>query len=129
MFTPEQKIKLTILHGIKGEINADVSFDEITSDNIEEVWEDNDGFFQDELYEFREGEVETGLPSKDYSRHYENHEVAAQMVDGSWVGWTYWFGGGKHATPEAMDWMEDAYNLDCVEEEKVMVVRTFSKVK
>lgn len=127
MFTPEQKIMLKVLHNVAGDIQGDTSFDEITSDNIVEVWEENDDLVQDELYEFREGEVETGIPSKNYSRHYECHEVASQMVDGSWVGWTYWYGGGKHGEPEAMDWMNSAYNLDCVEEEKVMVVRTFSK--
>lgn len=127
MFTPEQKIMLTVLHNVACDIQGDTSFDEITSDNIVEVWEDNDDLVQDELYEFREGEVETGIPSKNYSRHYECHDVASQMVDGSWVGWTYWYGGGKHGEPEAVDWMDSAYNLDCVEEEKVMVVRTFSK--
>jgi len=127
MFTPEQKIMLKVLHNVAGYIQGDTSFGEITSDNIDEVWDDNDDLVQDELYEFREGEVETGIPSKNYSRHYECHEVASQMVDGSWVGWTYWYGGGKHGEPEAVDWMDSAYNLDCVEEEKVMVVRTFSK--
>ena len=127
MFTPEQKIMLKVLHNVAGDIQGDTSFDEITSDNIDEVWDDNDDLVQDELYEFREGEVETGIPSKNYSRHYECHEVASQMVDGSWVGWTYWYGGGKYGEPEAVDWMDSAYNLDCVEEEKVMVVRTFSK--
>ena len=127
MFTPEQKIMLKVLHNVAGDIQGDTSFDEITSDNIVEVWEENDALVQDELYEFREGEVETGIPSKNYSRHYECHEVASQMVDGSWVGWTYWYGGGKHGEPEAVDWIDSAYNLDCVEEEKVMVVRTFSK--
>ena len=126
MFTPEQKIMLKVLHNVAGDIEGDTSFDEITSDNIDEVWEDNYDLVRDELYEFREGEVETDLPTKS-SRHYECHEVASQMVDGSWVGWTYWYGGGKHGCPEDMDWMTGAYNLDCVEEEKVMIVRTFNK--
>ena len=51
------------------------------------------------------------------------------MPDGSWVGWTYWYGGGKHAEPEVMDWMGEAYPLDCVEEEKMVTVRTFTKRK
>ena len=49
------------------------------------------------------------------------------MPDGSWVGWTYWYGGGKYGEPEAIDWMDDAYDLACTEEEKVVTVRTFTK--
>lgn len=69
--------------------------------------------------------METGLPAPS-SRHYESEAVAYQYVDGSWVGWSYWYGGGKHGEPEAIDWMEDAYDVNCTEEEKVVVVRTFT---
>ena len=37
-------------------------------------------------------------------------------------------GGGKHGEPEAIDWMDEAYDLDVTEEEKLVVVKTF-KVK
>lgn len=53
--------------------------------------------------------------------------TAAKMPDGSWVGWTYWYGGGKHGEPEAIDWMEDAYNVEVVEEIKMVTVQTFSR--
>jgi hypothetical protein len=39
-----------------------------------------------------------------------------------------WFGGGKHGEPGAVEWMEDAYHLTCHEEEKLVVVRTFTVV-
>jgi len=58
-------------------------------------------------------------------RHYESKAVAMKMPDGSWIGWTYWYGGGKHGEPEAIDWMNEAYDVDCHEEEKVVVVQTF----
>lgn len=80
----------------------------------------------DYKYEMREGAIETGLPCE-HSRHYESKSVAAQASDGSWGGWTYWYGGGKHGEPESIDWMNEAYDLDCKEEEKLVVVRTFSK--
>jgi hypothetical protein len=80
---------------------------------------------QDITYEFREGDVETNI-APEYSRHYESKSVAAK-IDGKWIGWTYWYGGGKHGEPDAIDWMEDAYFLDCKEEEKVVTVRTFTK--
>lgn len=81
---------------------------------------------QVDVDEFREGEVETNIEAP-WSRNYESKSVAAQMSDGSWVGWTYWYGGGKHANPEEIEWMGDAYDLECVEEEKLVVVRTFTK--
>lgn len=27
-----------------------------------------------------------------------------QAPDGTWVGWTYWYGGGKYAEPSAIPW-------------------------
>jgi hypothetical protein len=80
----------------------------------------------EDLDEFRCSGIETNLQRRD-SRYYESESVAAQVLDGSWVGWTYWYGGGKHGEPEAVEWLEDAYNLECQEEEQVVVVRTFTK--
>jgi hypothetical protein len=45
----------------------------------------------------------------------------------SWIGWTYFYGGGKYGEPESIDWMSEAYFLDVAEEEKMVVVRTFKK--
>jgi hypothetical protein len=120
--TPEQKIKHTILHHLFSE--TDIVPVAITADNVDDLYDDQDAY--DVEYEFREGEVETGIPCE-YSRHYESRSVAARMVDGSWVGWTYWYGGGKHGEPESIPWMSEAYELDVKEEEKLMIVRTFSK--
>ena len=121
--TPEQKLKHAML------LWADVT-ETITADNVDELF-DSELVEKDQHWdaksEMRSGEVETGLPC-DYSRHYESKSVAAKMPDGSWVGWTYWYGGGKHGNPEEIDWMDDAYDLTCTEEEKVVTVRTFAKV-
>jgi hypothetical protein len=118
--TPIQKIKYLIVTRAGRElaypckdIDAIYAYDE-----DDELW--------DALSEVREGEVETGLPCE-YSRHYESYSVAAKLPDGSWVGWTYWYGGGKHGEPESIDWMEDGYDLDCLEEVKLTTVRTFTK--
>ena len=88
--------------------------------------EDEDDL-QDAKSEVRQGEYETDI-SPDWSRNYESNSVAAKLPDGSWVGWTYWYGGGKHGEPEAMSWMEDAYELSCVEQEKLVIVRNFTKI-
>ena len=85
---------------------------------------DGDDSLIDAKSEVRCGEVRTGLKCP-YSRHYESEAVAIKMPDGRWVGWTYWYGGGKHGCPEEIDWMSDAYFLDCTEEEKLVTVRTF----
>jgi len=76
---------------------------------------------------FGGGQVQTNLPTP-YSRHYEAKSVAAQCRDGSWVGWTYWYGGGKYGNPQEIEWMRDAYDLTCTEQEKVIVERVFTKV-
>lgn len=50
------------------------------------------------------------------------------MTDGSWVGWVYWYGGGKHGDPEDIEWMKDAYDLELTETEKLVVVQEFKKI-
>lgn len=132
--TPEQKIKHAI---IVSDYNSRVGYGEtpeplpeITADNVDAVFEERGAEWQlqESTDEFRQGEVETGVPCQD-SRHYESKSVAAKMPDGTWVGWTYWYGGGKHGEPEAIDWMNEAYDLAVTEEEKVVTVRTFAKAE
>ncbi|MFJ2362504.1 hypothetical protein ACIPIN_02090 [Pseudomonas sp. NPDC087697] len=127
--TPEQKVKFLILaldarwqkkealnYTTMTGVDADTGYAALVEAG--EHW--------DSRNETRCGDVETDIPC-DGGRHYEAKSVAAQLPDGSWVGWTYYYGGGKHAEPEAIDWMSEAYELDCVEEEKVVTVRTFTK--
>lgn len=92
---------------------------------IKDLWDEAD-CLQDAKSEIRCGDVETNVPC-DYSRHYESKSVAAQCPNGEWVGWTYWYGGGKHGEPDAIDWIEHAYDLECTEEQRVVTVRTFTK--
>jgi len=125
--TPEQKIKWAILLKALAWGGAPVP-ERVTTEDIDKLYSDlvaQDGHW-DAKNEIRSGVRETGLPC-DWSPHYESKSVAAPMPDGSWVGWTYWYGGGKHGEPEAVDWMEDAYELDYSEEKKVVVVHSFTK--
>lgn len=134
--TPEQKIKHCIIQAatVQAAVNSG-NFSEVfavvNEDNVDELYEsmmENDEDMINEMeHEFRQGQVETNVPP-DYSRHYESKSVAVRMLDESWVGWTYWYGGGKHGEPESIDWMEDAYDLTLVEEEKLVVIQTFTKV-
>lgn len=128
--TPQQKIKAIILTTIRSYDEGETPGVELTAENIEDEWDAADERDPDSLHEtkceMREGQVETDLQCE-YSRHYESKSVAAKAPDGTWVGWTYWYGGGKHGEPEAIDWIEDAYNLECTEQKKLVIVREFKK--
>ena len=122
--TPGQKIKREILAKAI-ELNDDIQCDEeITAENIDELYDrllvDEDRHWDFES-EFRGSGEDTGLKC-DWSRHYESNAVARQLSDGTWVGWTYWFGGGKHGEPEAIEWIDDAYEVECHQETRVVNV-------
>jgi len=125
--TPEQRIKRHILKEAI-ECNDDLNWDgEITADNVDEVWQtvlmDNDAHW-DLVSDFRSSGEDSGLPSQ-WSRHYEAKEKARQLSDGTWVGWTYWYGGGKHSDPESIDWMSEAYDVEVRQETRI--VNVFAK--
>lgn len=123
--TPEQKIKWQIL-SVAARFNK-TEAPVYPCENIDELWAElskTESVF-DATSEVRCLGIETNLPCRS-SRHYESDSVAIQMPDKSWVGWTYWYGGGKHAEPEGIDWIEHAYGVACAEEEKLVIVRSFS---
>lgn len=123
------KVKFIVLYRA-AECNSDFTPDYNNPDGIETSWEkfEESDEYWDAMSEVREGEVETNL-SCDYSRNYESKAVAARLPDGSWVGWTYWYGGGKHSSPSSIDWINHAYDVSCIEEEKLVIVRTFGKIE
>ncbi len=123
--TPSQKLKHLIL-----DLCADWSdqpLSEVTAENIDALYAASEDKC-DAMNDIRGGQFKTDLPSP-HSRNYEPYEVAAKALDGSYIGWTYWTGGGKHSNPEEIDFIEDAYAVTCTEEEKVVVVRTFTKAE
>ena len=125
--TPYQKLQYLILS--KAAKWDEIELGEVTPENIDDLWDKHENLdsIYDATNEIRQSwDEETDIPCEG-SRHYESKSVAAKMPDGSWVGWTYWYGGGKYGQPEAIDWMESAYNIDCVEEARVVTVRTFTK--
>lgn len=124
LLTPKQKIERTVLkavltaEGIQENGLLDPDFD------ISSLIDEYDGDYRDTLSEFRYGEYKTGLDCES-TRNYEVEGVAARMLDGSYVGWKYYFGGGKHSNPKEIDWMSDAYNVNRVDEEKLVIVTTW----
>lgn len=126
--TPEQKIKRDIILLYANDEAKSLIGDGVTEETVNDQYDalSNVVEIQDTEDEFRCGQVETNIPPET-SRHYEARSVARKMTDGSWIGWTYWFGGGKHGEPESIPWMENAYELDCTETEQVVTVRDFKK--
>ena len=131
--TAQQKIKhLILLLAIKRE---QIAIEEaITAENVDALYEkhDEDGGLQDARNEIRCGEHRTEVKDQTpWSRglsYFESHSVAAKAPDGSYVGWTYWYGGGKHAEPEAISWMEFAYDLTHTEKQVMVTEHHFELV-
>lgn len=93
----------------------------------EEKEEECDWYFQDALSDVRCGGIETNIIPES-SRHYETKAVATEIF-GQWVGWTYFYGGGKHGEPGSYDWAGNSYLLSVAKEEIVTVIkREFSVV-
>ena len=128
----QQKVKHLILIAAASMENTELP--EINKDTIDDIYDGcegdegavNEDSIQDAMGECREGQIETKLETQ-YSRHYECEEVAAKYLDGSYIGWTYWHGGGKHGEPEAIDWVSEAYDLTMTSETKTVEVMKFSK--
>lgn len=100
---------------------------------ISQLWDElrECGFFLNNEYfeEFRCSGQATGLElqkSSQYSRYYECYEVARPITGSvdTWIAWTYWYGGGKYAEPEQIEWMEDTRLLQVKRE--MREVLTFS---
>lgn len=134
--TPQQAIRIEafqrLLDGAEDNPIEGYTYPEsVDASNIDEVWdafqETGYSYWLDEnLDEIRCSGVSTGLRPREHSRHYECREVAA-CLSSVWVGWTYWFGGGKHGEPEAIDWVSNAYFVDVTEKRKTIKVRTFER--
>lgn len=83
----------------------------------------------DEEAKFRCSGEETNLPSES-SPHYECVRVAKKLDCGASVSWLYWHGGGKYGEPDSIEWMSEecgAYEVECIEKEKIVKIRTYTK--
>lgn len=70
--------------------------------------------------------VETDLIPP-WDLYYSATIRADQTEDGTWIAWPFWFGGGKHGCPEAIPWIEDAFEVESWEEPRI--VRLFKEKK
>lgn len=120
--TAEQKWKyLVVQEAASGDYTIKFNT-HITPEQCESLYEEleSDVVYEIENYFIADGKVVTNIVRRDMnSRHYNSREVAANTPWG-WVGWTYWYGGGKHGEPEAMD--KKPYNLKVTKEEEVITI-------
>ncbi len=73
-----------------------------------ELGEFDDCVLDEIKYDMRQSGIDTGIHCG-RDRNYSSKSVAKKMTDGPWIGWTYWFGGGKHGEPDAVEWLEESY--------------------
>lgn len=117
----------------------------LTLDNAEHIFSNPEECFksdypEDVLYDIKSETRHVGEECNSlletYSRHYEVDyyvkEFTGVTEDGEtiskWVGWNYYYGGGKHAEPDAIDWIPDAEFVKVKSEEVVTVIkRTFER--
>lgn len=133
--TPTQRIKELIIsgtiansenrlmgRGVEGASGNDVD------EYYEELRYDPDYWYEIEQAEYEtRGGISTGLHCEEHSRRYESEIAAAKMLDGSYVAWIYWSGGGEDGEPNEIDWMEDAFFVDCEEKQEMVTTTTFTK--
>ena len=123
--TPTQKIKWLVLD--KAAQRREEDPPPYPCDDVDDLFAaaEGSGEICDALGDVRASGEDTDIETKGWNRNYECKSIAAQLPDGSWVGWTYWYGGGKHGEPQNVPWMEDAYDVTMREEKRV--VRVFAK--
>lgn len=84
--------------------------DDVDESNIDEVIDSlEEHGWHDALSDFRSGGESADVPGapKEWSRHYSVERRACQLGSGCWVSWLYWYGGGKHGEPEAVEWLDE----------------------
>ena len=119
-----ERVVLTADQVIRLYLAEQVMKDDPEAEDLDFI-EDSD-YWYDAMHDLRGGfDEETGLPCE-CCRHYESKSVAKKIGD-HWIGWTYWYGGGKHGEPWAVDWISKAYFLDVEEEEVTITKRTFTR--
>ncbi len=131
--TAAQAIQLDILNKVlieEGIYDPNFTIPDEAIDSIEDYISDTFGVeiqsaYFDYLYDFRDSGEESNIPCET-SRYYESESRATRLSSGEWVGWTYWYGGGKHSYPGEINWLEGAYYLK-EPKPKTIIIYEFEK--
>ncbi|HAV4862184.1 TPA: hypothetical protein NES53_000481 [Acinetobacter baumannii] len=112
------------------EDSNEIVLSKLNEDNIDLIFDEleYDDAMQDGREEVRCTGCVTDLKPKNWSRHFEIDAVA-KNINGTWVAWDYYYGGGKYSEPESIEWIGDARIVNC---EEVQVMKTeyyFSEVE
>ncbi len=129
--SPEYEIKKDIcLRYLEGmDYKYIIPENEVDVDDLIVALEDDDSLrfsFSEQSQEWRDSYYEETDITADWSRNYESKFVAKELLNGKWVGYTYWYGGGKHGEPQAIPWMAEACFLGY--EEKIITKKYFHQL-
>lgn len=116
------------LKSCKTQIEAIAAINEHNIDGIFENVKEHDAII-DATNEVRDSSdaLETHLTPQTSSREYDI-DVMALKIEGKWVAFDYYYGGGKFGQPEsAIDWMSTARIVQCDESVVQTVKRAFSE--
>lgn len=105
------------------------SFDDgLGGDQVDELYNSYDRYDElaDAWCEVRYDGIDCNLPTITSSRHYEV-DAKAINIDGKWVKFDFYYGGGKHGDPDEYNYIEDAVIVDCTQEEITVIKYTFSQ--
>lgn len=103
-----------------------VNLDGAGIDNLYSGYDVNSELF-DAWEEIRCGGIDAkGLLPVSSSRYYEIDAVAIN-IDGVWVAYDFWHGGGKYGEPSDYDFIEDARIVNCEEKQVMVTVYNFSE--
>jgi len=84
---------------------------------------------QDCKLELRTSYVEETDVYCETNRHYDSKSVSMYCEDlDKWVGYTFWYGGGKYGEPDAIEWIDGAYFLEVQEKEVVVTQREYKRI-
>ena len=135
--TPEYVLKSAMLEELASceELTSIIKGPFDTQEKIDTAFEAIEDADLNDLVADAESELRDSYTHKtdipcEHCRHYESMSVARKFSlswGDKWVGWTYWYGGGKHGEPESVEWMEDAYFVNVRGETRVVL--SFSKVE
>lgn len=101
-----------------------------TGDEIDELYESYNRYdeLNDAWNDVRHGGVACDLPALTWSRHYEVDSKAIK-IDGIWVQFDYYYGGGKHSEPEDFDYIHHARIVNCEEVQVMTTQYNFYEIK
>lgn len=120
--------KAILLKAVQFE-NIEPFTENLTGEQVDTLWScyDENDELADPISEIRCGGIyASNIKAATFSRHYEI-DVNAMKIEGVWVAWDYYYGGGKHGEPEAYDWISDARIVNCEEQEVVKIEYIFSE--